>query len=121
MQVLLDPTTGDYVFTEGSPLNDPAGGLGNAVYVRLKTPLGSYWADPSVGSRLHELAREKDTPRIRGLYEQYCEQALKPIVQDGRAESITVNALAVNGWLVLLIKVIGKGTPITFRYPVKVL
>nr|MDN1656773.1 hypothetical protein [Escherichia coli] len=32
----------------------------NAVYLRLATPLGSYWADALLGSRLHELKREKD-------------------------------------------------------------
>ena len=59
----LDPTTCDYT---GSQLSH----LGNAVYVRLMTPLGSWWADPALGSRLHELQRSKDLARVRILAEQ---------------------------------------------------
>ena len=39
----LDPRSGDYT---GNTIDT----LKNAVYIRLATPLGSWWADTSVGS-----------------------------------------------------------------------
>lgn len=54
------------------------------------TPLGSWWADRSLGSRLHELTREKDVSRVYVLARQYAEQALQPLLDDGRALSIQV-------------------------------
>ncbi|CDL80179.1 phage GP46 family protein [Xenorhabdus cabanillasii] len=83
MDRLLDPQTGDYTGTRTNSLE-------NAVYLRLMTPLGSYWADPELGSRLHELTREKDVSRIYVLARQYAEQALQPILNDGRAAAISV-------------------------------
>lgn len=64
MDTWIDPATGDYTGARISRLE-------NAVYLRLMTPLGSWWADTSLGSRLHELAREKDVPRIALLARQY--------------------------------------------------
>ncbi|MFJ1218956.1 hypothetical protein [Yersinia enterocolitica] len=48
----ISTTTGDYTQSRIYSLQ-------NAVYLRLSTPLGSYWADVALGSRLHELKREK--------------------------------------------------------------
>lgn len=81
----LNPDSGDYT---GQVLDH----LGNAVYLRLMTPLGSWWADPLLGSRLHELQREKDLARVRKLAVQYSEAALKPLLIDGRALKIRVTA-----------------------------
>lgn len=83
MDKQLDTVTGDYT---GQSINN----LQNAVYIRLKTPLGSWWADKSIGSLLHLLQREKDLDRVGLLAKQYAEEALKPIVDDGRAKSIVV-------------------------------
>ncbi len=83
----LDTLTGDYT-------GERISSLANAVYLRLMTPLGSWWAAPSVGSRLHELEREKDVARVRRLAVQYAEQALQPLVTDGRARVVSV---AVSG------------------------
>nr|DAX46230.1 MAG TPA: hypothetical protein [Caudoviricetes sp.] len=94
MDALLNPATGDYL------LNQSAQGIENEVYVRLVTPLGSYWAEPALGSRLHELRRQKDLPRIAVLAKQYAEQALQPILDARRARRINVAAsLARRGWL----------------------
>lgn len=94
MDALLNPATGDYL------LNQSAQGIENEVYVRLVTPLGSYWAEPALGSRLHELRRQKDLPRIAVLAKQYAEQALQPILDAHRARRINVAAsLARRGWL----------------------
>lgn len=70
MDALLDPQTGTY-----TP-NQSVQGIENEVYIRLITPLGSYWADPKLGSRLHLLKREKDVYRVQVLARQYAEQAL---------------------------------------------
>lgn len=124
---LIDPVTGDYVLTAGAPERDPAGGLANAVYLRLMTPLGSYWADPLLGSKLHLLRRMKDLARVEILARQYAEQALVPIINDGRATAIVVTTQRVKaadatGRLNLLIEVTDAGgNRLTFTYPVKVI
>ncbi|MFC0146146.1 phage GP46 family protein [Pectobacterium cacticida] len=74
MDNLLNPTTGDYTGTTTTT-------LANAVYLRLTTPLGSWWADPLLGSRLHLLARKKRrSPRVQKLARQYAEEALQPLI-----------------------------------------
>ena len=111
----LDPYSGEYLQTR---INH----LGNAVYIRLATPLGSWWADTSLGSRLHELARSKDVPRIRILAEQYAAQALQPLLDSGRARSIAVTSQQPHdGRCLLLITVEdATGRQSTFQHPVAV-
>lgn len=115
MDALISPSTRDYAGVTTTT-------LANAVYLRLETPLGSWWNDPTLGSLLHTLRREKDTPRVRGLAVQYTEQALAPIVSDGRAKKITVTPTSgEKGWLILLIEVTStNGEPQHFSHPVKV-
>jgi len=119
----IDPATADYALASGTPARDPADGLANAVWLRLATPLGSYWADATLGSRLHELEREKDVPRVMRLAVQYAEQALAPIRADGRATAIEVTAERPRaGWLTLLIEVTrASGARVTFQHPVRVI
>lgn len=118
MDNLLDPTTGDYTGTSTSS-------LANAVYLRLTIPLGSWWAQPDVGSLLHLLRREKDVTRVHKLARQYAEEALAPLTADtdGRAKSISVETFQGDpGWLLLLITVMqASGIEITFRHPVRVI
>ncbi|HCB2353235.1 TPA: phage GP46 family protein [Escherichia coli] len=115
MEMLIDPLTGDYT-------GDQTDTLQNAVFLRLMTPLGSWWADPTLGSLLHTLRREKDVSRVRVLARQYAEQALQPIVDDGRATAIDITAEHYQpGWLLLHIIVTSAGKPPqTWKYPVKV-
>lgn len=116
----LSPATGDYT---GNRIRH----LGNAVYVRLQTPRGSYWADPLLGSRLHELAREKDVARVRVLARQYAEEALAPLVREGRAKSVEVATVDTpkddtgSGRMLLAIVVTDNtGQQTTYKYPIKV-
>lgn len=121
---LIDPSVGDYVLDDvPSFMADPAGGLANAVYLRLMVPLSSYWKDPSLGSRLHEIQREKDLSRVGLLAKQYAEQALQPIIDDGRATAIEVEPEQPhNGWLILHITVhAASGNTFNFKHAVKVL
>ncbi|MGO2305357.1 MAG: phage GP46 family protein [Providencia sp.] len=111
----LDTSTGDYTGTRTNNLS-------NAVYLRLMTPLGSYWADPLLGSRLHELTREKDVSRVYLLARQYAEQALQPLLDDGRALSISVTVHR-DGLkrAVLWIEIIDAGNqPQTFKHNVRI-
>lgn len=112
----ISTATGDYTTSRVYSLQ-------NAVYLRLETPLASYWGDPLLGSRLHELKREKDVPRVQMLAVQYAEQALKPLLDDGRAQSITVESKKESkGWLLLLITVTdSSGTPHKFKHPVRII
>ena len=122
VDTLIDFTKRDYVEVQGALKRDPANGLLNACYIRLTTPLGSYWGDISLGSRLHELQREKDVARVSKLARQYAQQALQPILDDGRASQININTEQPgNGRLILLIEVVDAAQQrFTFRYPVGV-
>lgn len=111
----ISTTTGDYT-------QNRVYSLQNAVYLRLETPLGSYWGDPLLGSRLHELKREKNVPRVQLLAGQYASQALQPLLDDGRAQTITVDTeKGPTGWLFLWIHVTdASGTPHKFKHPVRI-
>ncbi|MCX8962129.1 hypothetical protein EHW64_13560 [Erwinia psidii] len=116
MDMLIDTQTGDYAGTRTTT-------LANAVWLRLMTPLGSWWADPTLGSLLYTLEREKDRPRVAVLAVQYVEQALEPLTDDGRAQTVTVTAEQNgDGWLRLVINVVtASGQAQTFTHHVRVL
>ncbi|MCF7963966.1 MAG: phage GP46 family protein [Methylobacter tundripaludum] len=88
--VALSPITRGYSSSNGVLARDPSGGLLNAAIIRILTPLGGYWAEPQLGSRLHELLREKDVQRVGKLARQYAEQALQGMVDDGRLTGVEV-------------------------------
>lgn len=115
MDAQINPTTRDYT---GNRINH----LGNAVYLRLVTPMGTWWGDTTLGSRLHELQREKDVPRIQILARQYAEQALAPLVADGRARSVAVTTRQPHdGHCLMLVEVVdATGAPYTFEHFVAV-
>ncbi|QMT40007.1 phage GP46 family protein [Neisseria shayeganii] len=114
MDALLDPYTGDYVADQS------ATGLENETYIRLMTPLGSYWGDPALGSRLHELRRQKHLTRVEVLARQYAEQALQPMLSAGRARSVAVSAALLRpGWLKLHVAAVDPGgRPVNLDYEV---
>ena len=116
MDALLNPLSGDYV------TNESAHSIENELYIRLVTPRGSYWADTALGSRLHELRRQKHLPRMAVLARQYAEQALQPLLESGRAQSITVTASSPRaGWLKLAVEAVDAGgSRVTLNYQVAV-
>ena len=117
----IDPSTGDYVQASGDLARDPADGLANAVYLRVMTPLGTWWADTTLGSRLHELQREKDMPRVQRLAVQYVQQCLQPLVDDGRALAVDVQPEHAPGRLNLLVTITDAGqAERTFDFFIKV-
>lgn len=98
-QAQIDPYTRGYT---GEHITH----LGNAVYCRLMTPRGYYWADPALGSRLHTLVRLKDLPRIGVLARQYAQEALQPILDDGRAVAIDIHVEQPhNGRLLMQVRI----------------
>jgi phage gp46-like protein len=127
MDTFINPLTADYAVAVGAAARDPMGGLANAVYLRLMTPLGGYWADITLGSRLHELVREKDKARVATLAKQYAQNALKPILTEGRATEINVTVErvkdnAATGRLNLSVEVLAaSGERQTFHFPVRVI
>lgn len=114
MQPRIDPLSADY---DGSRIGD----LSNAVYLRLMTPRGSYWADPEFGSRLHLLHREKDLARVALQAEHYAREALQPLLDTARATAVRVSAERVAGRMRLGVEV-EDGTGVhRFEYPVEVI
>ncbi|WP_282339381.1 phage GP46 family protein [Pseudomonas sp. PS02288] len=115
MDAGINPTTKDL---SGERISS----LANAVYLRLVTPLGTYWADPVLGSRLYLLRREKDLARVSILAIQYAREALQGLLDDGRARSIDITAEQPHdGRLLLLIEVVDAGgRTSTFTHHVQV-
>ncbi|MET3461294.1 phage GP46 family protein [Variovorax atrisoli] len=129
MDAWINPVTRDYEPTTtpvGDLVRDPANGLANAAYLRLVTPLGKWFGDTTVGSRLHELEREKDTARVERLALQYSRSALQPLLNDGRARSIDISTVrekdaSAGGRLLLAIEIVDAiGVRRTFQFPVRV-
>ncbi len=118
MDRLLNPNTGDY--EANGEMTDT---LQNAVYISLITPLGSYCLNPSLGSLLHTLKREKDVSRVGLLAEQYAYEALEHILDDGRAKQIDITAdQPHNGAMILNIIVIdNRGVRSVFKHLVSVI
>lgn len=68
-----------------------------AVYRLLTTPLGAWWRDPSFGSRLHELTREKALSRVGPLAVQYARQALARLQDQNREHYLTDLLISYRG------------------------
>lgn len=82
----INPLTGD---NDGTRCND----ISNAMYLRISVPLGSYWANPLLGSKLHLLRRAKDVERNKTLAIQWTKEALQGLIDDKRADHIDVDAV----------------------------
>ncbi len=99
----INPATADY---SGISIYN----LLNAVYLRIDTPRGSYWDDINFGSRLYLLQREKDLPNRQQRAREYVAEALQPLLDDGRAESIETRTEQLgDGRLRILVKVFQAG------------
>jgi len=62
----------------------------NNIYLSLMVKKGSFFYDPTFGSRLHELQREKNTPSTARKAEDYCREALQWLLDAGKATRIDI-------------------------------
>ncbi len=98
MSWVIDPTTGDYVMTQGKPVD--SADLKFPAYYRLKIKRQKwmYAPDSKYGSDYYKVTRNYTTKPQTAL-EKIAARALQPIVDDGRATNIavTVSGVSRNG------------------------
>ncbi|MBP7529229.1 MAG: phage GP46 family protein [Syntrophorhabdaceae bacterium] len=70
---------------------DPAEDIMNNVFLSLMVKRGSWFQNPEFGSRLHLLQRAKNTEKTAALAEEYCKEALRWLIDTGRATRIDVH------------------------------
>ena len=88
----LDPTTGDYVMTNGAPQQTDS--LLVPAYIRLKTPntKWQYAPDTTYGSKFYTIKKRPSENGNQQL-ENTAVEALQPMVDDGRALSATAQVV----------------------------
>lgn len=91
----FDQTINDYTL-EGidAPPFTGSQALAEAAYLRLLTPLGSYFGDSELGSELHKLKRSKDVPRMRRQAVAWAAESLEPLRAAYYLNDISVTASA---------------------------
>lgn len=91
----INPVTGDYVMTNGSPTNDSS--TKPAAYYRLRIGRTQwlYAPDTDYGSDFG-LLRKRHTNEDSKILEGIAQRALQPLIDDGRAVAIDV-ATVQNG------------------------
>lgn len=92
-QWTIDPATGDYVMSGGSPVLTAE--LTHPAYYRLKVPRKKwlYAPDSNYGSDFASF-NGKQTTATTSTLEAMAQRALKPMIDDGRASEIDVTALS---------------------------
>lgn len=116
----VNPYTRDYEIYVGQfSLTD---NIMNNIYFSLVIRKGSWPFAPKFGSRLHLLAREKALARVEKLAKQYCDEALKWLIDAGRADAIEAAAELdkENTRLKCLIEAVQNGQKITYEHFVEV-
>jgi phage gp46-like protein len=91
----IDPNKKDYVLERGSPQQTDS--LTIPAYIRLKTRRGSYMYAPDdrFGSEFH-LQKKRRTSVDNSSVEDLAAAAVQPIVDDGRASEILIEAEVKN-------------------------
>jgi phage gp46-like protein len=91
----IDPATGDYLQTGGAPIETDS--LRVPAYYRLKIKAGKWMYAPNdaYGSTFNEI-KKRQTGRDSSRVENAAAVALQPILDDGRAVSITIESLSAN-------------------------
>jgi len=83
----------------------------NNIYLSLMVKKGSFFYDTTFGSRLHELAREKNTPGTARKAEDYCREALQWLLDTGKATRIDVYTERDPAQDPHRLKLLGEATP----------
>lgn len=71
---------------------DKAETIMNNIYLSLTVERGSFFADPTFGSRLHLLKRAKNTDTTKRLAVDYCYEALQWLLDTQKATNVNVYA-----------------------------
>lgn len=74
----------------GAMTYEKATSIMNNIYISLAMQRGAFFANPSFGSRLYELSREKNTEKTMRLAIDYCKEALQWMIDRGKASAVNV-------------------------------
>lgn len=90
----IDPKTGDYILSKGTPVETDS--LTIPAYIRLKVKRTQwlYAPDTDYGSDLYTIKKRRTTEDA-SFIENIAAGALQPIANDGRASSIEVTTVQV--------------------------
>jgi phage gp46-like protein len=80
-----DGITGQMTFDQATDRN-----LSNNIFLSLAVRRGSFFQNPSFGSRLYLLLRKKNSAQTAALAKEYVREALQWIVDAGRASAIDI-------------------------------
>jgi len=123
MDFRIDPYQADYILTTDGQL-DLTDTIDTAVFLCLVPEEGSWWADPSLGSKLHLLKRTKHLDRVLDDASDWAKKALQVLITLGMAKSVSVQSQWYSenpDWLQLTIDVYARQTePRRYEYFVKV-
>ncbi|OGQ60735.1 MAG: hypothetical protein A3J24_06385 [Deltaproteobacteria bacterium RIFCSPLOWO2_02_FULL_53_8] len=116
----IDPNTQDYTQAAGQLVL--TSDIMNNIYLSLSIAKGSWAFSPDFGSRLHLLQRAKATNHTASTAKDYCIEALKWLLDNGRADSIEVETELDkgNGRLGCIVTAVQKGQKITYEHFIQV-
>lgn len=90
----------------------------NNIYLSLMIQRGSFFADTTFGSRLHLLKRAKNTDRTMRLAMDYCKEALRWMIDEGKASAVEVYAQRDRTQDIHRLKLLIEVTPVNSDQPV---
>jgi phage gp46-like protein len=90
----------------------------NNIYLSLKVKRGSFFYDPTFGSRLYLLDREKNTEIKRQLAVDYAKEALQWMIASGKAQTVDVYAERDRQRNLDRMKLLVEVTPVNADQPV---
>lgn len=88
---MIDPKTGDYVSSGGAPVKTTS--VLPAAYRNMRMHQGEWMYWPEGGSRFHTLQKHRTTSTDDRKIEAMAVQSLKPMIDDGRADSVSCTIL----------------------------
>lgn len=119
----IDTVTGDYLRTARGDFTVVEGqSVAQQAWLRLATRRGSFLGDLDFGSLLHLLPEQKMTAGIEELATAYAQDALQPLVDEGRLQNLELRAVRVDrGRLELSLRAVAAdGTPLAFSEFVRI-
>jgi len=123
MDFRINPYKADYILTADGQF-DLTEEIDTAVFLCLVPEEGSWWGDPTLGSKLHLLKRAKRLDRVRDDAHDWAKKALQILITLGMAESVSVQSQWYSenpDWLHLIIDVYARqAEPRRYEYFVKV-